>query len=157
MAIGIDIYCPKSYVDGKKLFVCKINRTAIQNANCLSVEKFVKFNFNFKFSFRSALLCQIEYDSPDICSSKSDLDMCWCEVSGDIFTYKLLLPNTTLDGSDDNNNGEMECEVCIYPMSKLNRTSSSGCTNAFKGITMSMNCSIDICRLTLRIALIISK
>lgn len=112
--LGVEFNCP-IFRDGKNNVTCRINRTAVWNAGCASLQSFVTFE-------KKITLCEIETYNFSVC--KPDLTHpCWCnKEDGEIYEYKFLYSaNRTRDQG-----AQLECKMCISPKN-LEEQSDENC------------------------------
>ncbi|XP_025101649.1 uncharacterized protein LOC112568541 isoform X2 [Pomacea canaliculata] len=122
LLIGVDFSCPPYFTDGENLVSCKINRTAIIQAECEAVQKYVTFE-------RTGIaICRTPSLNSSNCSPvmKPVTNSCWCNgTDGEIFDYKFAyLASPSRDAGV-----QLECKVCFDPGKDLIRKSSESCKN----------------------------
>lgn len=106
LSIETEYSCPKFQI-GVNLVTCKINKTAVDDAACDSLQK------NVTFDKGETVLCFAPRPSTSGCSTSHNTSSnpCWCVDSGqNIFTYTILYVATSSDVG-----AILECKYCITP------------------------------------------
>lgn len=115
LSIGTEYSCPKFQI-GVNLVTCKINKTAVDDATCDSLQNYVTFEKG------ETLLCTAPRPSTSGCntSHSTSSNPCWCVDSGqNIFTYTISYVATSSDVG-----AILECKYCITPP---NLNAPAGC------------------------------
>ncbi|XP_025101800.1 uncharacterized protein LOC112568624 [Pomacea canaliculata] len=120
--IGEELKCPDVFTDGINIITCTINKTAIDNAGCLSMQKSVTFDLTVDNTTNTP--CLAAYN-PDNCTGKQNEEQCWCDhKNGNIFVYKFSFHfNRTI-----HKGGQMECKLCISS-NHSDTTATGSCKN----------------------------
>lgn len=130
--VGLELQCPLLFQNGENIVTCKINKTAVTQARCLSMYKSVTFEWVLNSKKRVACSSSA-YDPEAKCMSGNQHSpgSCWCEESsGEIFTYKFsYLANSTYDRGK-----QLECNLCVLPLKPLDISTAKGCTNISFGM-----------------------
>lgn len=123
-AAGVNLTCPAFRNGEKAVFDCKINKTAIDNAGCLTPKKNVTFDWTLKTTLTkcstlSPALADCKQQEPTTPSS------CWCDKADDeIFWYKFsYVVNEARDLG-----ALLECKYCNLPHDNQSATDSDSCT-----------------------------
>lgn len=107
----VDFSCPLNFRDREENIVsCKINKTAVSNAQCVQVQPYVTFERTV--GDNSFLLCSTPSLNPLNCSHvlKPVSNTCWCNATdGEIYDYKFAYP-----GNRSRDQGTLlECKICL--------------------------------------------
>lgn len=122
----MEFTCPETFIDGVNIVTCKINMTAIKEADCSSLQSFVTFDR----TVHSLTLtkCYTPSFNSSTCShiQEADANRCWCDkLDGEIFYYMFAYKaNHTQDVET-----HLECKVCEAPNNHLNEEISDHCKN----------------------------
>ncbi|XP_025102793.1 uncharacterized protein LOC112569266 isoform X2 [Pomacea canaliculata] len=123
-SLGIDFQCPHRFKNGENIVTCRVNRTAVSEAKCLSLSSSVRFERTVYL--QTTPLCIINYDPSQPCMSEAQHSpgSCWCSnIEGDIITYSFsYLGNSTRD-----QRGHLECKTCILPEKPLHTRVNDSC------------------------------
>ncbi|XP_025102479.1 uncharacterized protein LOC112569048 isoform X2 [Pomacea canaliculata] len=124
--LRVELQCPALYQDGENIITCNINKTAMAEAQCLSLNGTVTFELSLNSEKRVA--CHLPFDPGMQCIPRHQHSpgSCWCEESsGDIITYKFsYMASTTHDRGR-----QLECSLRVCSQKSLNISVTDGCTN----------------------------
>lgn len=115
--IGVEFICP-TFRDGQNIVSCKINKTAVEAADCESVQEHMTLEKTTPSRRNPLPIGSTESFNTSNCKPVQGpvADGCWCNESNrDIFDYKCaLMANRSKDV-----NAELKCKICISPKSAL--------------------------------------
>ncbi|XP_025102570.1 uncharacterized protein LOC112569104 isoform X1 [Pomacea canaliculata] len=121
--LGVDLNCPMTFRSGINNITCKINKTAIENADCNFKQNSVTFDLTVNSVPRT--VCYVAYDTPEICTGDQHQKGCFCTKQvGDIFEYGFIFQYN----SSEHKHGSLECKLCVSPKT-LNVTTTDSCKN----------------------------
>lgn len=122
----MEFMCPEEFRDGVNTVSCKVNVTAVKDADCSSLQPFVTFHLTVN-SFRT-LKCKIRHFDFTTCFQDKELNAsdCWCnESDGEIFDYTFSYKaNHTQDVG-----AKMECGLCTLPKKYLDLQINHNCNS----------------------------
>ncbi|XP_025102499.1 uncharacterized protein LOC112569063 isoform X2 [Pomacea canaliculata] len=111
--LGIETICP-TLINGDNSVICKINRTAVEVAQCESVQDYVTLE-KTKPSRRNPLVIGFTKSFiPSDCRSRQNPvpDGCWCnEYNREIFEYKCAFVASLIEDTS----AQVECKICNSP------------------------------------------
>lgn len=128
----VELTCPQ-FKEGQNKLICKINKTAVDNAGCLSSPKYVRLDRTV--GKITSTPCRAPLPEPSNCKKQNSSlpNSCWCDDSTqDIFTYIFVYwANLSQD-----NGALLECKYCAITKSPLK-------VNVCKNISFG-KCSLEI-------------
>lgn len=124
--LGIKFTCPEEFKEGINVISCQINVTAINNADCLSLQEYVSFDRTVNPP--GAMQCLTPSFNSSACVPVYNpvANDCWCNKSdGEIFDYVFVY-----SASHNRDLGaQLECKLCTSPSNPLDVKTSGSCKN----------------------------
>lgn len=114
--------CPEEFRDGENTVICTINKTAIKDAECSSLQPSVTFHLTVN-SFRT-MICHTPHLDFSVCAKEQNAGGCWCNRS-DGETYDYIFSYTANHTHDVG--AKLECELCALPAKYLDEQISNSC------------------------------
>lgn len=115
--IGVEFTCP-IFKDGHNIVSCKINKTAVEAADCLSLQSYVTLEKTTSSRGNLLVIGLTERFNLANCKPVQEpvANSCWCnESNGEIFDYKCdFVANRSKDIDT-----MLQCKICIKPKNPL--------------------------------------
>lgn len=122
--LGVEFTCP-IFKDGQNIVACKINRTAVEAADCESVQDYVTLEKTPLFK-NTLMISSTESFNLSNCRPAQEPvpDGCWCEESNrEVFDYKCAFKANRSKDID----AKLECKICILPKNPLEENINDNC------------------------------